>query len=248
MKPYPKASRPVESNKKQDHPIAFDWESIEGYPIDVQYKIRDIAELAIETEFRECIPQPLRDTCDAPAEQNPELYEQFNEFLITQAPQIGTRLLLSNSVVVRLMRWSHGAKGGICYLEKFTKALVQYAKVRMDVDNARGDIRWRDFHAMRNEATRELAALQKEIRKNDVNRRGRPGLAEIETTIRRSAASYPWLSQNLTALLTFCRQRPAERDCFLEGITKPAPFFYELIAWGTHRDPESVRQKISGRK
>jgi hypothetical protein len=240
------------SEKSRQRQVALDWENVTGWPTDPRelQGLRELLDLDIEQQFRNGLSRHLRSFYEAPGEQHSELDGQltteFDNFIVDQAPVLGARLLLSDLALLRILKWSLGAKDGICYLKKFTKALVKYAEIRFD-DKARGDIS-EDWRRAKVDTMRELTVLQNEIKRDTVNHHRAPGLQDVEKSIRRSAEVYHSLSANLTSLLEFCRQHSATYSRFAEGRINPAPFFDEWAGWATNRDPESVRQKISGRK
>src|SRR4029077_9453694 len=185
-----------QAEKQRRKLVSFDWENITGWPTDPGElaELREILDVDIQQQFRNGLSQHLRTSYDAPEEQPSELDsqldEEFDKFLVCQAEVLGVRLLVSDMVLVRVLKWSLGAKDGIHYLDKFTKALVKNAKIRFDVGNEKGDISSEDWHLAKVETTRELAALQKEIRREWAKRHRLPGFEEIKETINRNAEAY----------------------------------------------------------
>lgn len=245
----PPKSRREKAEKQRDQQVALDWESITAWPTDLKEReeLRKTLDLDVWQQFRNGLPTHLRDWYDAPGEGHPELEgqldEHFNIFLISQVQVIGARLLLSDAVLLRVVQWSHEPEKGIAYLEKFANALMGWAKLRYDIGKVRGDLTSEDWRQAKIDATRELAALQKEIKRNNAKRHRTPGLEEIKKTILRSDKMYPSLRANLTSFLEFCKQHDATFTSFANGVINPARFFRRVGRMGNEARPRECPAK-----
>ncbi len=232
-----------------------DWEAIPGLPDGepARAQLRKNVDADLTQQFDNWKLDEINANLQKPHTGSDEL-ELFDKFIVYQAQTIGVRLLLSEAVLRRVMQWVIGGqsasgslgpiKGGVDYLEKFTGALVQNAKLR--IGSARLDIQREHWRTGAPAIKRELAALQRQIKAANARCNQTPGWPQIEAAIKRDTNAYPRLNQNLTSLREFCS--PLRSECFALGTIKPAGFFHEWAGWDTGRDPESVRQKVSGRK
>jgi hypothetical protein len=236
------------SNTTPSAKALFDWEDIKRLPDDVNKRaeLRRHIDDALQRQFRNWLEGESLDARDGES-----LVKLFDKFIVEMARDCGPRVLLSELVLARVLQWFVGGedengtrgpiKGGVGHLERFAKAMVQNAKVRMgdtsqEIDPDRGK-------TYKREATTELRLLQARLKAAAETK-----WTDIEAIIQADPQTFPRLSQSLGRLRGFCRAEPDICSSFATGDVAPASFFDQWGGWSTTLEPEYYRQKMSSRR
>ena len=226
---------------------SLDWEQILSLPDDINE--REILRKAIDEDLCSQFRNWLQDE----SQSGKDVQKLLDDFIAYEAQHIGVRMLLSDSVLQRVMQWVFGGenevgvrgprKDGMHYLERFVQGLVDSAKVRT---GARAPIDATRAKPYRNVVQAELRTLKKQFTMSRAGMNGQPW-AFIKKILTDNPATFPRLNQNLISLEGFCLSRPETLNAFIAVSRSMTPtiFFQLWYGWSSNRDPEKLRQAIS---
>lgn len=176
------------------------------------------------------------------------LHDKFDALILKQAETMGWRLCLSSGVQWRFSEWDQQPNGPELF-ERYGKALAKSARRSQRLELPPIDDP--DLHLLKKEMVRELRELLHNIR-NEVSTAQRSRNTDelidlFEETVSDKTRSFIRLKTNSKHWIQFFRENSAYlKELFLKKRASPAALFDEWLAWCQGRDPETVRQEISG--
>lgn len=171
----------------------------------------------------------------------------LDESIISQAHILGAWIFSMEPVRLRLVLW-HNEPDGTKLFERLVRAIN--LGIRASRGQARLPVEDPAWYPFKRDTVAELRALQSRLRTKFGAHHCLPSIVDfcglVEQEIQQSVAAFPRLLENLTAFLRFLEQNEETARLFLLGQIRPPKFFDEFAGWSTNRDPEKLRQMISG--
>src|SRR5581483_9255397 len=144
-----------QENHKQEL-VALDWYTLTNLP-DIppeRMQLRQLADEDFRQKLRKFLPESLRLAFDHPDQatddQYRQIFQRLDRLIIVEAESMGPRLLQSDVVVSRLMKWSDELENGAYLLQKFGEAMVRGAKIRRG--QGRGKIEGAEWYRFKEDA------------------------------------------------------------------------------------------------
>lgn len=178
------------------------------------------------------------------AEDDPATWPALDERIIAETETLGWRIFSSTLVQMRLCAWE-SQPGGIQLYQRFSKALVKFARIMQRQTLPPID---RRIHQHKRATVNELRLAFKILRSKLTTLRKTPRPAQRLKMFRQVIAegSFDSLTANLDSWNAFLTAEAAFISDVL-GATRfaPAAIYDAWLAWATGHAQEALRQKIA---
>jgi hypothetical protein len=181
------------------------------------------------------------------ASVTPAAFAKLDAIILHQAETLGWRIELSELVQFRKSEWDL-KPGGPEKHKKYGLACSRSARIlqRKALPPIEDPDQWR----VKQETVEELRVLLKNLMaKFALQRKGltpKDAHSLFAATVSDSVESFPHLAANAERWTRFFEENPDVLHLMTLGDrAKPAPLYYEFLAWCSGWDPDSIRQAIS---
>jgi hypothetical protein len=179
------------------------------------------------------------------------IFSTFDRVICERAQDLGWRILESVQVRTRIQQWYEEHDRGVERLETLFKAIVLGSRrARGEAKSVPTDPAWQ---IAKKKAIPELRLVIRRHQTEFRQRRRTPSHDEnwkwFQETVTKSAASFPFLAQNLRGLIMFLAYVKDNDQVFARRLllseVKAAEFFNVWGAWGLNVSPETFRQALT---
>jgi hypothetical protein len=225
--------------ERQNEKLPCNW--FESLPDDRMKRLwfEGWLEYELKKRFKDWLTRNRRPVTKEPEKQR----DNFDEFLIDQAKELGPRVFCCDTVRRRIVYWNDHHPDGLGRTERFYAALQRHVEVGRG--DATGSINDPNEYSLKVHLKRELKALQGRLRVPKANRHNLPSWDDVQGEVIDNASAYPRIFENLLSLEQFCKTHPEVFRSFTSGSETVAEFLNQWHAWPKRLDPEYVRQATS---